>query len=338
MKLLRDKGAAEFIRPRVAINRFPEFVSRVVADLKRLCPHLGKQAIADHLARAALHLSTSTVGKMLKRSAPSADEPDGTDGAGGDAPSTPDAPHQQAPKRVVTAKHPGHVWNADVTVVPIAQGLTRSDSPFAWPQLWPFCWHLAAIVDHFSRKVVGFQVLRKAPTARQVVDLLELTIACEGRPPSHIVSDQGVQFRDQWRDACEAHGIQPRFGAVGQSGSIALIERFWGTLKREWMRRTLVAYDLNRVREDLRVYLAWYNECRPHSALGGATPHEVHAGLQPACEAPRFEPRRGVAAAAKLPARAPKRVAGRRGQRVELVVESFEGRQHLPVVTLRHAA
>jgi hypothetical protein len=33
-----------------------------------------------------------------------------------------------------------------------------------------------------------------------------------------------------------------------------------------------------------------------------------------------------------------KRVAGRRGQRVELVVESFEGRKHLPVVTLRRAA
>jgi transposase InsO family protein len=185
---------------------------------------------------------------------------------------------------------------------------------------------VAAIVDHFSRKVVGFHVFRRAPTAKQVVDLLELTIACEGRAPTHIVSDQGVQFRQAWRVACQAHGIQPRFGAVGQSGSIALIERFWATLKREWMRRILVCCDLNRVREDLRVYFAWYNHRRPHSALGGATPHEVHAGEHPAREAPRFEPRRRIAAAAKLPAGAPKRVAGRRGQRLELVVESRRAR------------
>src|SRR5690606_37257356 len=62
---------------------------------------------------------------------------------------TPSGESQAAVKRTVSARYPGHVWNIDITVVPLGGGLWCPVLPFSWPMLWPFCWHVAAIVDHF---------------------------------------------------------------------------------------------------------------------------------------------------------------------------------------------
>ena len=237
---------------------------------------------------------------------------------------------------------PGRVWNVDITVVPIAGGLSCPVAPFSWLTLWPFCWHVcwhvAAIVDHFSRKVVGFEVFSKAPSAEQICQLLNVTVACEGRAPKYIISDQGSQFQQEYRDCCESHGIQPRFGAIGKSGSIALIERFWQTLKSEGLRKILVPYSIDQMREEVRVFCNWYNGVRPHNELGGATPDEVYFGVKPARDRPRHEPRKRFPLKTKPSGRAPKAVRGKRGVKLELVVSHFEGRQHLPVIELERAA
>ena len=55
--------------------------------------------------------------------------------------------------------------------------------------------------------------------------------------PKYIICDKGKQFWcDMFKDWCERHGITPRFGAVGQHGSIAVIERFILSLKQECTR------------------------------------------------------------------------------------------------------
>jgi hypothetical protein len=49
MKRLHDRGAAVLVRPRVAVNRYPEFFTELVAQFKRLAPRLGTRKVADIL-------------------------------------------------------------------------------------------------------------------------------------------------------------------------------------------------------------------------------------------------------------------------------------------------
>jgi transposase InsO family protein len=73
-----------------------------------------------------------------------------------------------------------------------------------------------------------------------------------------------------------------RFGAVGATGSIAIIERFWRTMKEMLMLKTrppLTAFALNR---RLLSGLQYYAYLKPHQGLGAATPAEIFYGRVPA--------------------------------------------------------
>ncbi len=69
--------------------------------------------------------------------------------------------------------------------------------------------------------------------------------------------------------------MRHRYGALGKSGSIALIERFFRTLKAVADTRSrppLLRADLER---RLALAFAYYGWLRPHQGLGGATPAEA---------------------------------------------------------------
>ncbi len=150
--------------------------------------------------------------------------------------------------------------------------------------------------------------------------------------------DKGQQFWcDAFKDWCNRQGITPRFGAVGQHGSIALIERFILSLKNECTRIILVPLRADAFHLELTYFANWYNHNRPHSSLNGKTPHEVYHDLLPACERPRYEPR------ARWPRDAPcasphAPVAGNCGALIRLDVRYHWGRKHLPIVALKRAA
>jgi len=57
------------------------------------------------------------------------------------------------------------------------------------------------------------------------------------------------------------------------------------------MRRIMVPAQHDTMRREIRYFVEWYNEARPHSALDGQTPNEVYNGLRPAHRRPRIEPR-----------------------------------------------
>ncbi len=136
---------------------------------------------------------------------------------------------------------------------------------------------------------------------------------------------------------CRREGIRPRYGAVGEHGSIAIIERFIRSLKSECTRKITVPFRLDRMRHKVACYATWYNQHRPHTALGGRTPMEVYRGLSPANEAPRFEPRSRWPRKSRCASPAAV-IKGRRGVRLDVMLSRFENRQHLPVVELRRAA
>ena len=151
LRRLDEQGPNALVQLPEPVNKFPEFVGYLVRRLKTLCPTLGKKKIAQMLARAGLHLGTTTVGRMLN-SSPS---PFIRENQGGDGPTS--------KPRVVTAKRPNHVWHIDLTVVPTSGGFWAAWSPFALPQCWPFGWWVVVIVDHFSRRIMGTAMLCRNP-------------------------------------------------------------------------------------------------------------------------------------------------------------------------------
>ena len=228
------------------MNKFPDFVRYIVQRLKTLNPSMGKVKIAETLCRAGLHLGTTTVGRILKE-APRSDP-------GGPAPCT----------SVVTAKRPNHIWHIDLTAIPTSVGFWAPWLPFALPQCWPFCWWVAVVLDRYSRHVVGVATFKNSPTCRSIQKFLEHTMKDAGAHPKYIISDKGQQFWcDLFKDWCERQGINPRFGAVGQHGSIALIERFMLTLKNECMLIILVPLRTDAFQQELSCFSHWYNHCRP---------------------------------------------------------------------------
>lgn len=326
-KRLDESGPDALVKIPVPVNRFPEFVRHIVQRLKAVCPAMGKVMLARNLARAGLHLAASTVGRMLKaKSKPC-------------KPARPDSPCVASAKQghIVRADYPNHVWHVDLTTVPIG-GFWAPWLPFALPQCFPFCWWVAAVIDHFSRKVMGIAVFRKQPNCRQIRDFLIATIRKAKAKPKYIICDKGGQFWCMpFKRWCRRRKIKPRFGAVHKHGSIAVIERFILTMKNECFRRTLVPL---RRREFVRLaesYIDWYNRFRPHTTLHGRTPQERYLRIPAACRRPRFEPRPRwpVDSACASPQA---KIRGQPGAVLDLAVTWLYGCKNLPIVSLNRVA
>ena len=210
--------------------------------------------------------------------------------------------------------------------------------PFALPQVWPFCWWVAVIVDYFSRRAMGTTVFKRQPTSQQVTAFLRRTIRKARATPKYLICDQGPQFWcDTFKAWCKGRGIRIRFGAIGKHGSIAVVERFIRSLKEEGLRKLLLSLCQRTFRQQVLFYAAWYNTHRPHTFLNGATPDERYFGRRPANRAPRFAPR--AAWPRGSPCAKPQTlVKGWPGVRVELVVTFEGGQKHLPVVELQRVA
>ena len=232
------------------VNRFPEFVHRVIVTLKTAQPSMSSQRIADTLCRAALHLSARTVERVLRQAPmPSpvrSDKPCATGRAAAGPPA------KRA--RTVTARRPGHIWHVDLTVMPIFGGFWVPWLPYALVDRFPFCWHIVIVLDHFSRAVVCATAFPSKPCADDMCRVLDFAVHCAGGAPKHIVSDHGSQFRDDHKNWCDEHEVTPRFGAVGQHGSIALIERFIRTLKSEGLRRILLPLRVGDINRELALF------------------------------------------------------------------------------------
>ena len=280
LRRVDEGGEYALVQTPVPVNKFPDFVRHIVTRLKILCPTMGKTRIAQTLARAGLHLGRTTVGRLLK------EEP--ILPADSAALEEEDVPV----RRTVTAKYPNHLWHVDLSVVPTSAGFWASWSPFAVPQWWPYCWWLACAVDHFSRRVMGFALFFKQPTSIQVRSFLGKAMGKIHTTPKYIISDKGGQFwNDEYKEWCGGKGITPRYSSVGEIGGIALIERFFKSLKDEWLRCTTVPFRREAMRRHISSYLAWFHESRPHQGLSGRTPQEVYTERKPANERARFEPR-----------------------------------------------
>ena len=332
-KRLDEQGPTALLRTREPINKFPDLVRDIVQRLRTLCPTLGKVKVAQELARAGLHLGATTVGRMRQVEATPPTPTPRTE------PNPMPSAESMSSAQRVTAKRPNHVWHTDLTVVPILAGLWTTWLPFALPQRWPFCWWVGVVIDHFSRRALGLTTFMRQPTSERVRQCLGQVIARVGTAPKYLVTDSGVQFTSSaFKSWCKRHGIRQRKGAIGKSGSIAVVERFILTLKSSCLRLLPVIPLVRRsFQRELQLFQVWYNSHRAHTTLKGATPDEVYFGHRPACRAPRLEPR--AAWPRGSPCALPQTLAKRQpGVRLELTVQFIGRRRHLPLISVTRAA
>jgi transposase InsO family protein len=104
---------------------------------------------------------------------------------------------------------------ADVTVLPSRFRL--------------FDFHIAFVFDVFSRLPLAWKVFYFKPSSRSMALLLRSAVRRFGTPRT-FVSDPGTDLTGRaFRRLLKRLGIPLRFGAIGKTGSIAIIERFWRT-------------------------------------------------------------------------------------------------------------
>lgn len=259
---LDEQGEDALVKTRVPVNKYPDWLRLLVRQMKAQVPLFGAVRVAAMLGRAAIAISDSTI-KRMRREMPKPAPPPRTTV---DETATGSAPDVKASG--VRAKYPHHVWNIDLTTIPTL-GWWVPWFPFARLPVAPAVSWLAVVLDHYSRAVIAWRLFDKQPTAEEVCALLDESVAGAGKAPKHTITDQGVQFRDAYKAWCRKVGARPRFGAVGQSHSIAVVERFFRSLKGELIRRLPFLLPSKRwLTAEIDVYIAWYHHHRPHRGPG----------------------------------------------------------------------
>jgi len=159
-------------------------------------------------------------------------------------------------------------WAADITYIPMAHGFL----------------YLVAILDWYSRCVLAWR-LSNTLESSFCVDALEDALA-RHPAPEIFNTDQGAQFTaEAFTGVLRKREIQISMDGKGRCLDNVFVERLWRSLKYEEVY--LHAYEGAReARTGVAGYFAFYNERRPHQALGYQTPAAFYrAGLQEAAAA-----------------------------------------------------
>jgi hypothetical protein len=85
---------------------------------------------------------------------------------------------------------------------------------------------LLGVIDHYSSRVMGFDIFEQSPTSSQIVSAMNRICNDNAVKPKYVVSDQGIQFVSaEIQSWCSENEIKQRFGAIGKHGSIVITER-----------------------------------------------------------------------------------------------------------------
>jgi putative transposase len=159
----------------------------------------------------------------------------------------------------VTVSSLNQVWLADITYIRIRTGFV----------------YLAAILDAFSRRVIGYAISPKLD-ASLTLEALRMAVT-ERQPGPGVIhhSDQGVQYAStEYTEELKALGFQISMSRRGNPYDNATMESFFKTLKQE----EVYLYEYETI-DDVRARLPYfieevYNCKRLHSAIGYVPPSE----------------------------------------------------------------
>jgi putative transposase len=153
------------------------------------------------------------------------------------------------------------VWSTDLTYVPMPTGYM----------------YLIAIIDWYSRYVLAWALSNTMDVFLCTQALEEALLESE---PVIFNTDQGSQFTSPvFTQRLLDREILISMDGRGRALDNVFIERLWRNVKYE----NIYLNDYQSVPEltqGLRNYFEFYNHERPHSALDGQTPVEVHTRMK----------------------------------------------------------
>lgn len=168
--------------------------------------------------------------------------------------------------RGMVITRPNQVWAADITYIPMAHGFL----------------YLVALMDWHSRYVLAWRLSNTLDSAF-CMDALE--DALSKGAPEIFNTDQGSQFTSAaFTGLLKEREIRISQDGKGRYRDNIFVERLWRSVKYEEVY--IKAYSqVLEARAGIGSYLMFYNEERPHQALGYRTPGEVYRSGQAAKEA-----------------------------------------------------
>lgn len=153
-------------------------------------------------------------------------------------------------KRQFNVSHPNQVWVGDITEIRTTQGKG----------------YLAAFIDLFSRKVVGW-----AFETHMRSDLVETALKralWQRKPPKGLMvhTDQGRQFiSDNYLTLLKSWSLKPSMSRRGNCWDNAVIESFFKTLKTEKIYQLPKLLSHQETLWQIQEFIGHYNHKRPHS-------------------------------------------------------------------------
>ncbi|MFE8073137.1 IS3 family transposase [Marinobacteraceae bacterium S3BR75-40.1] len=159
--------------------------------------------------------------------------------------------------REFDVEKPNERWVTDITYIRTHEGFL----------------YLAAVLDLFSRQVVGWSMKPRMSTDL-VMDAL-LMAAWRRRPKERVLvhSDQGSQYTSrEWRDFLAENRLEPSMSRRGNCHDNAVAESFFSLLKKERIKRKIYK-SRELARQDIFDYIEmFYNPVRRHGSNGGLSP------------------------------------------------------------------
>ena len=159
-----------------------------------------------------------------------------------------------------SATKPNERWVADITYISTRNGTA----------------YLAAVLDLFSRKVVGWAVSENMKTTlvcRALQNALQTRRPSKGSLIHH--SDRGCQYTsDDFQRLLTEHSITCSMSSTGCCYDNAAMERFFWSLKNEWTKHENYR-NIDDVRQSVFRYIeTFYNNHRLHQTLGYQSPSQ----------------------------------------------------------------
>jgi putative transposase len=159
--------------------------------------------------------------------------------------------------RGMKLEHANLVWSTDISYLPLPTGFM----------------YLTAVIDWYSRYVLAWEL---SNTLDHLFCVSALEQALERAQPVIFNTDQGAQFTcPEFTRRLLEREILISMDGRGRALDNVFVERLWRSVKYE----DIYLQDYQSVAElrlGLERYFRFYNEQRPHSALDGRTPWQVH--------------------------------------------------------------
>lgn len=173
----------------------------------------------------------------------------------------PGDPRLNLVERAFTVGERNRLWVGDITYIPTREG-------------WLY---LAAVIDAFSRKVVGWSMSERI-TEKFAIDAMEQAVGREGPPDDGSLvfhDDRGAQYASRSFQRClDSHGMVQSVSRPGTPLDNAVAESFFKTLKRELVKERSYG-TRDEAKQDIFKYIElYYNRVRMHSTLGYMSPVE----------------------------------------------------------------